>query len=174
VKTWLRDKRSALKHALLVLLDRLTESLYEGPVPPKRLAERVKLFKLFNRDATPKQWEAFALAFARNCYREAFERGYRWQANAWKTRPVDMPAEQFREMLGQDWALAELNRDWRLVLERGHDPRDPIASLSDEQRRGIVGVLGGQFPVEVDLAPYEGPPVMNGNPGFHWKEQNDE
>lgn len=150
-----------LKSLLLRLSDKLTSRLYEGPEPPKRLRERVKLFKLYNPDATAEQWERFSLTLATNCYREGFVRGYEWQERDWKGPAVE--PERLQELQDQDWSLAESHEGWGDVLRRGYDPRSPLAKLSPEQRRAFVETLQGssRYPLYMNFDHYDG------IPGFH-------
>lgn len=156
------------------VLEKLAGTFYEGPKPPKRLEERVQLFRLHYPDATPKQWAEFALTFGTNCYREGFARGYEWLERDWK--PTDEPTqEQIAEYQAHDWSLAEQNTDWSKMLTTGYDPRSPLANCSPEQRRAIVEMMQGatNYPLSIDLSAYEGveAPLDYGNPGFHGRQR---
>lgn len=157
-----------LKLKLGRLIDRFRDSFYEGPDPPARLAERVRLFRLYYPKATAEQWASFALQFGSNCYREGFTRGFEWCERGWEGPAI--PPEQAAEMLAQDWSLADSNPDWNRMLTMGYDPHDPLAGISPEQRRAVVETLQGtgDYPVEINLSAYEN----DGNPGFH--EEHDE
>jgi hypothetical protein len=150
-----------LKRFIVKLLERVTSSFYEVAAPPRRLAERVRLFQVYNANASPEQWVQFALTFGQNCYREGFTRGYEWQERGWPGPAVD--PDHLAEIEAQDWSLAEQHRGWREILELGYDPNSPLAHLSSEQRTAIAETLqgAGPFPVHLDLSPYD-------------KEQSDE
>ena len=153
-------------------VETMLEQFYEGPQPPKRLAERVKAFRLYYPNATPEEWESFALTFGQNCYRDGFTRGYDWNERDWKGPAID--PEQLAEMQSHDWSLAEENYDWNRMLTMGCDPRSPLANVPADQRRALIEMMmgGGIFPIGLDISPYEGPP--HGNPGFHRPEENDD
>lgn len=164
-----------LKRKFRKFIEKRAGTYYEGPTPPRRLAERVKMFQLYYPIATPEQWAEFALTFGANCYREGFTRGYDWSERGWEG--PEMEPEQVAELQAHDWSLAEENPDWQRMMNMGYDPRDPLAGHSMEQRRAIMETLNGagQYPVEIDLSAYEGPPIRT--PGFYGQgeeEDNDD
>ena len=154
-----------LRKALGRWVDKWRGTFYEGPEPPRRIGERVKAFRLYNPDADPAEWAAFAERLARNCYREGFVRGYEWLERSWEG-PAKEP-ERLAELAAHDWSLAEEHPDWSRMLEWGYDPRSPLRALSPEQRQAVVDTFtaGGGYPVEIDLSAYDG--EAHGNPGFH-------
>lgn len=161
-----------LKRFITKVADKAAGTFYEGPTPPRRLAERVQLFRLHYPNATPEEWAKFSLTFGTNCYREGFTRGYDWAERGWDGPDVD--PEQAAELQAHDWSLAEENPDWQRMLTMGYDPRDPMAGSTIDQRRAMVEVMmgSGPYPIEVDLSAYEGPPL--GNPGFHHPPEEDD
>lgn len=158
-----------LKRTFRKLVEKYAGTYYEGPTPPKRLAERVKMFQLYYPDASQDRWALFALTLATNCYKEGFTRGYDWTERGWEG-PV-MPPEQVAELQAHDWSLAEQNPDWQRMMTMGYDPRDPLAGHSMEQRRAIIETMagGGQYPVEIDLSAYE-----DRTPGFCEEEEEED
>lgn len=140
------------------LLEKLTDQFYEGPEPPKRLPEKVKLFRLYYPHADADEWAAFANRIARNSYKDGFIRGYEWQERDWPG--PELEPERVAELTEQDWSLAEESREWSKLLEKGYDPRSPLANLSPEQRRAVVETFQGasRYPVEVNLSAYEEEP----------------
>lgn len=64
-------------------IDRLQRRYYEGPEPPPRLLQEVRLFAATHRDATVDDWKEFATRFAENAYRDGFTRGQEWAHRLW-------------------------------------------------------------------------------------------
>lgn len=145
---WLKDKLGRV-------VDRFRGTFYEGPEPPPRLAESVKLFRLYYPDATPEQWEKFAVRLANNTYRDGFIRGWEWLQRGWEG--PDIEPEQLAEIQSHDWSLAASNPDWQRMLQMGYDPSSPLRRLSPEQRRAVVETFqgAGRFPVEINLSAYD-------------------
>lgn len=153
---WFRPSRR-LKHLAVKAIELATSRFYEGPRPPPRLVERIKIFQLYKPQATADDWRDFALQFAANCYREGFIRGYDWQERGWEGPAIE--PERLREAMDHDWTLAESNPDWRRLLDRGYDPRSVLGSLPPDQRRALVetfqGAAAGGVPIIIDLSAYE-------------------
>ena len=51
---------------------------YEGPEPPRRLAEIVRHFARLRPRAMQREWIEFAAEHARECYRTGYLRGLEW------------------------------------------------------------------------------------------------
>lgn len=122
------------------LLERLLGRYYEGPHPPRRLAEEVKLFRIYYPGATAEQWSRFATRLASNAYEEGFVRGYEWQERGWDG-PVDDP-EQLLELEAHDWSLAEQNPTVAEALAAGIDPNDPFYGSNEQERARFLDDLG--------------------------------
>lgn len=71
------------------LWERIRGTFREGPDPPPRLAEEVRLFRCLAKEApTEEEWEAFAAGLADRAYRAGFVRGYHWLERSWDGPPV--------------------------------------------------------------------------------------
>jgi hypothetical protein len=64
-------------------IDKLQRRYYEGPEPPPRLEQEVRIFAATHRDATVEDWKAFATKLAENAYRDGFTRGDQWAHRLW-------------------------------------------------------------------------------------------
>lgn len=106
------------------LWERLRGRYYEGPDPPPRLAQEVRLFAA--RDPTPEQWREFSARFAENAYRDGFARGLEWSERLWPGPSVD-PDELARELAAYNWALPE---EHVLAAERAAAAPSPLAGMT--------------------------------------------
>lgn len=169
-RDWFRPS-NWLKHFMLKWGEKFAGTFYEGPEPPKRLKEKVQLFRLYYPHATPAEWAEFSLKLAKNSYQEGFVRGHQWVEREWEGPEID--PEVLAEVEGEDWSLAEQSPSWGRMLERGFDPNNPLRNMDADQRRAIVELMQGSsmYPVEIDLAPFA--PEEHGTPGFHG-DQDDE
>lgn len=153
---WFRPSRR-IKRFLNKWVEKFTGRFYEGPEPPRRMLEEVRLFRLFYPDAGADEWEIFAATLAANSYKSGFVRGYEWQERGWEGPAVE--PEQVAELLEQDWSLAEENPAWDKLLTTGYNLNDPLSGVSVEQRRAIIEMMRGAqlggYTVEVDLSAYE-------------------
>ncbi len=155
-----------LRLFFLRVLEKAVGEAYTGPTPPRRLAERVRLFALFHPQATSKEWIAFADTFAANVYREGFVRGYEWMERGW-TGPA-MDPDQLAEFQAHDWSLAEHHPAWHQMLSVGYDPRSPLAGMSSSQRQALSQLFNTNPNITIDLSAYDqAPPPGHGIPGFH-------
>lgn len=111
------------------LLERWLGTFYEGPQPPRHLAEEVRVWRAMNPRSTPADWERFAAHFARACYERGFTRGYEWQERGWPGPEFD--PEHLAEIEAQDWSLAESNEAARELMEQVSE--DPFGVLPQEQ-----------------------------------------
>ena len=74
------------------LLERLLGVWHEGPEPPVRLREQVRLFRHMYPNATPAEWEKYAVRLAESSWRDAFIRGFEWNERCWPEPNVDSAA----------------------------------------------------------------------------------
>lgn len=168
---WFRPSRR-LTQFLQRVGDRLAKKYYEGPDPPNRIDDRVKLFMLFNPQADKEQWEQFARTLAKNCYREGFVRGYQWVERCWGGPEVD--PEQLAEKQAYDWRVEDAYPQIGRMLQLGYDPNDVFATMPVEQRRAFLDLMvntGRQYPIHFNLRMYEDD---DGNPGFRQNDENDD
>jgi hypothetical protein len=122
------------------LLERILARYHEGPEPPRRLAEEVRLFRVYYPRATPEQWAQFATTIAQNSYRSGFTRGYEWQERGWEGPPIE--PEVLAEIQAHDWSLADMSPRVAGMLEAGADEFDPLRRMSPEQRAVYLDHLG--------------------------------
>lgn len=121
-------------------LERLLGRYYEGPTPPRRLAEEARLFRVMYPCAGPDEWEAFAARLAASSYRDGFVRGFEWNERDW-SGPADDP-ERLAEATAHDWSLAEADPRLENVLLLGTDPGDPLAALPPLEREQYYQRMG--------------------------------
>ena len=122
------------------LVERMLGVYHEGPEPPRRLAEEVKLFRIYYPGATPEQWAAFAANLAANSYRSGFTRGYEWQERGWEGPAIE--PEQLAEIQAHDWSLAEMSPRVAGMLAAGADAADPLRYATEEQKAIFFDQLG--------------------------------
>jgi len=133
---------------------------YEGPQPPRHIAEEARLFRLLNPNAGPSDWESFAVKHAQNCYRSGFVRGFEWTERDWPGPPDD--PEVLAELERHDWSLAGADPRLDLALATAANPDDPIAMLHSPAERqafldevaargGIVTEDGQFVPEQVEV-----------------------
>lgn len=117
------------------LADRWLGRAYEGPDPPRRIVDEVKMFQVCYPNATAEQWQRFAVRFGENLFRDGFTRGY-----------------QFRTLEGEPGVVLEdLNapHDWAPsddplmaeVIEELSGPNDPLRGVSPEERAKFLDFL---------------------------------
>ncbi len=128
--------------AIRRIADRIAKRLYEGPEPPRRLADEVRAFRRLYPDASGDEWEEFATTIAENSYRDGYVRGFEWTERDLDSKPKDDP-DVLAEQMRHDWAPSD-NPDVRLALQQG-DPRDPLASASPEARAALFDEIGARL-----------------------------
>lgn len=122
-------------------LERLLDRWREGPEPPVRLRERVRLFRHARPYATAAEWEAFAVKLAGDAWRDAFARGFEWQERCWpdpSPDPAEVAAENERSVAEGDPELARL-------LDVEPNPITP------EQRRLIRDLARSPWGVRIEF-----------------------
>ncbi len=130
-----------LRAALIGLLERLLGRFKEGPPVPPRYAQSAQLFGVYNRGASAYEWRAFAVTLAQNAYRDGFMRGYQWRERGSKLGTVD-PLEMID---GRQLGISPTDPRLVELLERGVDPRDPLAQVPDSELRQVFGPVRGLF-----------------------------
>jgi hypothetical protein len=86
------------------ILEMLLARFYEGPEPPKRLAEMVLVFANMHPRATRAEWTAFAQAHANETYRTGYVRGLEFAERDLDRRPKDDPERLMAAMgYGDGW-----------------------------------------------------------------------
>ena len=120
-------------------LEKLLKRFYEGPHPPRRIAEEVRLFRAMFPLATADEWEAFAQGLAENAYRSGFTRG---EERAERDPQELVPDALALEAQTHDWSLADGHPLMRDVIERGRDPLDPMRAMTAQQRLAYFDQVG--------------------------------
>ena len=123
------------------ILEMILGRWHEGPEPPRRLSEEVRIFKALHPLATDEDWVRFATALAENTYRQAYVRGYEFAERFWPG-PVDDP-EAILAAQREQISLADQHPRLRLLLDYGYDPADPFGGMSPLDRRAAVEKLSG-------------------------------
>lgn len=94
-----------LQRFLRNLVERVRKRYYEGPEPPPRLAQEVRVFAALHPQATAEEWKDFAALHASIAYRDGFTRGLEWAERLWPG-PAEDP-EVVAERLAHDFSLSE-------------------------------------------------------------------
>lgn len=132
---------------------------YEGPTPPPRLLDEVRIFMVLYPNASKQQWMEFSTKHAANSYRSGFVRGHDWVERGWEGPPPDEDRERLLEAEMHDWSLAEESPQWERILTTGRLSEDPLAGLDAEGKQEFMNMLQGpkrgMFPVEIKLAEYD-------------------
>lgn len=115
------------------LLERLLGRFSEGPDPPVRISEEVRLFAALHPDATSADWISFTTRFSQRQYRDAFVRGWEWSERFWPG-PIDDPAVLLAAE-SEQVSLVATNPRLRSIIELGYDPEDPLGGLSLADRK---------------------------------------
>lgn len=85
------------------IYERVRGRFYDGPDPPRRLADMVVVFANMHPDATRAQWANFASLHAAECYRSGYVRGYEWCERDLDSRDPDVDPERLMEQMGHGW-----------------------------------------------------------------------
>lgn len=125
------------------LLERLLGVWHEGPEAPRRLAEAVRMFRHHYPDATPDEWEHFAVLHGDNAYRDAFVRGFQWDARVWPER--DINGEEVAVVHAHDASLGDGDPRVRKLLTE--IPR----SMSPEQKRLIGELAASPYGIRIEF-----------------------
>lgn len=112
---------TALRRFIRDLGQRLAGTYYEGPTPPPRLEQEVRLFAATCRDATVDDWKQFSIRLAEAAYCDGFNRGLEWAERLWPG-PADDP-EVLAEAAQHNWSLPEER------LRQAEQQPSPIAGM---------------------------------------------
>jgi hypothetical protein len=121
------------------LLERVLGQYREGPEPPSRLAEEVRLFVALYQGASQEDWIRFATSLANNAYRDGYVRGFEYSERSWPG-PIDDP-ETLLEVEASDVSLLDHHPRLRMILELGYDPMDPLAGMSASDRAVFMDTM---------------------------------
>lgn len=140
------------------LIEKFLGRYYEGPDPPRRLTEELRVWLYINPDADRSTVEGYVALLLESAYREGFTRGYEWQERDWPGPAVD--PELLAELEQQDYSLADYNPRLRRILKDGYDADDPLANVASPDRRAFFDMLAQAQDIRVipELVEYEGDP----------------
>lgn len=124
------------------LLERLLDRWHEGPEPPRRIREEARLFRHHNPQASVAEWERFATALAGNSYRDAFVRGFEWDARCWPERTIDGHAVAV--LHEHDASLGDGNPHVAALLASEPDP-----GMTPEQLSLIEELERSHYPFQI-------------------------
>lgn len=115
------------------LAERWLDKRYEGPEPPRRLTDEVRMFRVVHPTATPRDWAEFAAKHGRNCYRDGYVRGYEYKIRE------DDPDTSEAELLDNDakhdaWAPSD-DPEMNQVLVQMFSEEDPLGGATPDERR---------------------------------------
>ncbi len=133
-----------LKRFVCRWLERLIGIWKEGPEPPRRLAEEVRLYRHHYPNATAADWELFAKQFAARVYRMAFIRGFEWNERCWPDLVID--PEAVSAHFGADSSLGDNNPMVRRLLTT-----EPPRGMTAEQLRLIDELSRSPFPIHFEV-----------------------
>jgi hypothetical protein len=123
------------------ILELILGKFHEGPEPPRRLSEEVRIFRALHPLATEDDWIRFTTKFAENTYREAYLRGYQYAERFWPGPPDDPAAILAAQQ--EQISLIDQHPRIRLLLDYGYDPADPFGGMNAVDRRAAVEKLSG-------------------------------
>lgn len=133
------------------VLEKWAAKFYEGPNPPHRLWEQVRLFRMHHPNASIDEWEDFSVEFARASYQEGYTRGYEWAERDLDSKPAHDP-EVLAAVMRHDWSLSEASPRLEGILKYG-DPNNPLAGLPEEHQRALLdhqGLISGGYRVVIE------------------------
>ena len=129
-------KRGWFSRWLLRFAERHARRYYEGPEPPRRLAQEVNSFAALHPRATQREWIEFARAQCEESYRSGYIRGFERNVrdlNFVDTDPLLLEAARRRE-LGHDTSWVDLAPSEADVQATIDNNRDMMDRLSPEER----------------------------------------
>lgn len=107
------------------LYERLRDRYYEGPDPPPRLHDEVRVFAALNPQATASEWKDFAARHADVAYRDGFTRGLEWNERLWPG-----PAEDPEVVAEREAHAFSLPEHYLQQLER--QPPSPVQGMAPD------------------------------------------
>jgi hypothetical protein len=126
-------------------LEKALGRFYEGPEPPPRLTEELKLFRVMHPLATPAEWEAVAARLIVNAYRDGYVRGF----EAMERDPSQRGEVEGALLLAQreDWSLAAADPRIARILATGRDDADPLAGVPPDEQHAFLEALARRYGV---------------------------
>jgi hypothetical protein len=148
-----RRRPSRFVRWLMRLVEKWMGRYYEGPEPPRRLGEELRLWMALNPDSPREVVQGYATCLLEAAYRDGFVRGYDWQERGWSGPSID--PEVLAEAQAQDWSLAEANPRVRRILDAGYDPDDPLANVAAPDKRAFFDFIARGQDIRVLPRPIE-------------------
>lgn len=87
--------------------ERLLNEFYEGPTPPARIEQGVRVFAALNPGATVGDWVDFAARHAEEAYRSGHVRGLEWAERDLDRRDPAVDPEHLLDRRRHDWSWVE-------------------------------------------------------------------
>lgn len=120
------------------LLERLLGRFHEGPEPPPRLAEEVRLFRsLATHTPTEEEWEVFAARLAERAYHDGFVRGTHWLERSWPG-PEVTPERLLEEQAHQQKLIDDPR--WRDTLDKPMRSRQVREFHDQIAQAALIGI----------------------------------
>lgn len=120
-------------------MERHLDRWREGPEPPLRVAQEVRLFRALHPGATADEWEQYATRHAESAYRQGYIRGFEYNERFWPG-PADDP-ELLAAAMREDAPSLEANPRMRRLLELGYDLDDPFRGMTRDERNELARAL---------------------------------
>ncbi len=140
---------TALRRWLRNYLERWLGRYYEGPEPPPRLVQEVRLFAALHPHASPAEWKDFAARLAQNSYRDGFIRGEEWNERMWPG-PSTEP-ELLAEAAPYNWSYPE---ERLLQLERAPSPIVGMTAAQAAELQHQLAHVGARLVLAEPNRPY--------------------
>ena len=116
---------TALGRFFACVAEKLAHRYYEGPEPPPRLHDEVRVFAALHPQASTHEWKDFAARVADNAYRDGFARGHQWAERLWPGPSQD--PEVLAEQRAHDFSLPA----W--YLQQLEAQPSPVQGMTAEQ-----------------------------------------
>lgn len=129
-----------LRHSLRRLVDKVAKRFYEGPEPPRRLAQAATAFAFFNEHSTTQEWIDFTTQLAEDAYREGYVRGLEHVE-----RQDPDPFAELEDERRHDWSWVDLAPDEQALQRIVDEHADVLERMSPEQRMFYQDRIGREM-----------------------------
>lgn len=121
------------------LVDRIFRRYYEGPPPPRRLSEELRIWVALNPGLPNAVLVGYCQLLIDSAYRDGFIRGLEWRERGWAS--LDGSLDQLAEIARQNASIADTNPRAAAILDTGTDPADPLRNVPDPERARFFAYL---------------------------------
>ena len=139
-------RKSWFGRLLVWFAEKLALRYYEGPEPPRRIAQQVRMFAELHFRVNADEWVQFATQLGEECYRSGYMRGVERSVRDVNLVPEPHLLEAKRRAeLGQsnDWvSLAPSEADMQASIDRN---QDLMERLSPEDRILYMDRIGREM-----------------------------